>query len=81
MFLMSSADFFKSNFLKKNLSGTLAECISVWIQIRTDILFVLNWVETVPKGYKQMTKAMASKEKVAISSFAENHIYSNTFCR
>ena len=31
----------------KILSGALSECQTVWIQIRTDILSVLIWVETV----------------------------------
>ena len=40
MLLLSSADFFKINFLKKNLSGALSEWQTVWIQIRTgSILF------------------------------------------
>ena len=34
------------------LSGTLSECQTLWIQIRTDILSVLIWVQTVCKGYQ-----------------------------
>ena len=36
----------------------------VWIQIRTDILSVLIWVQTVCKGYQQTTKVAARKERV-----------------
>ena len=42
---LSSADFFfKIIFFQKIFSGTLSECQAVWIQIRTDILTVLIWV-------------------------------------
>ena len=37
----------------------------VWIQIRTDVLSVLIWVQTVYKGNQQTTtKVPASKERV-----------------
>ena len=36
----------------------------VWIQIRTDILLVLTWVQTVCKAYQQTTKVTASNERV-----------------
>ena len=42
--------FFKINFFK-NILGTLSECQMVWIQIGTDILSVLIWVQTVCKSY------------------------------
>ena len=44
---------FKIDFFKKIHSGTLIESESqtVWIQIRTDVLSVLIWVQTVCKGY------------------------------
>ena len=54
--------FSKLSF-QKILSGTLSECQTVWIQIRNDILLVLIWVQTVCKGYQQMTKVTASKER------------------
>ena len=47
---LSSADFFI-----KILSGIPSECQTVWIQIRPDILSGLIWVQTVCKGYQQMT--------------------------
>ena len=58
--------FFKINFFQKILSVTLSECQTIWIQIRTDILSVLIWVQTVCKGYQPMTKVPASKERVKI---------------
>ena len=61
--LLTSADFFKKN-LQNILSGTLSECQTVWIQIRTDILSVLIWVQTLCKGYQQMINVTASKERV-----------------
>ena len=62
---LSSADFFKIDFfLKKNLSGTLSECQTVWIQIRTDIVSGLIWVQTVCKGYQQTAIVTARKERL-----------------
>ena len=49
---------------QKILPGTLSECQIVWIQIRTDILSVLIWVQTVCKRYQQTTKVAATKERV-----------------
>ena len=62
MLLLSSADIFSKLTLKKIHSGTLSECQTVWIQIRTDILSVLIWVQTVCQGYQHMTKVTASKK-------------------
>ena len=55
--------FSKLTFFKK-ISGKLSECKTVCIQIRTDILSVLIWVQTLCKGYQQTTKVAASKERV-----------------
>ena len=58
-----SADFFLFsliNFFQKNLSGIPSECQTVWIQIRSDVLSGLIWVQTVSKGYQQTT--LAGKE-------------------
>ena len=41
--------FFKIKFLKINHPGTPSECQTVWIQIKTDILLVFIWVQTVCK--------------------------------
>ena len=57
--------FFKIIFFKlKILSGALSEGQTVWTQIRTNFMLVLIWVQTVCKGFKQMTKVTASKERV-----------------
>ena len=58
--------FFKINFFQKFLSGTLSECETLLIQIRTDYLSVLIWFQTVYKGYQQMIKVAAGKERVKI---------------
>ena len=50
---LSSADFFQECLFKKNLSGVQSECLTVWLQIRPDVLFNLIWVLTVCKGYQQ----------------------------
>ena len=50
MLFSPSADFFQ-----KFLSGILYMSSNSWIQIRTDILSVLIWVQTVCKNYQQTT--------------------------
>ena len=52
---LSSADFFENQLFRNILSGIPSECQTVWIQIRPDILSGLIWVQTVCKGYQQMT--------------------------
>ena len=54
MFLLSSVNNYQNQpFRKKNsISGTLSECQTVWNQIRTDVLSVLIWIQTVCKGYQ-----------------------------
>ena len=55
--------FFIINFFLI-LSGRLSECQTVWISIRTNILLSLTWVQTICKGYRQMTKVAASRQRV-----------------
>ena len=43
----------------------------VCIQIRTDVLTVLVWVHTVCKGYQQMTKVTARKERIKAVKFSK----------
>ena len=57
---MSSADFF---FKKRKKSF---RNIMLWIEISTDILSVLVWVQIVCKGYQQTTKVGTSKERVNV---------------
>ena len=64
IFLLSAVFFFKFNFFKKFFQELLSECQTVCIQIRTDILSVLIWVQTVCKGYQQMTNIATCKERV-----------------
>ena len=47
--------FFQNQLFGKTLSGIPLECQRVWIQIRTDILLGLIWVETVCKRDQQRT--------------------------
>ena len=56
-------NFFNINFFKqKKYSGTLSEFQTVRIQIKTDVLSVLIWVQTVCKGYQQTTKVHLAKK-------------------
>ena len=66
--LFSSADFFSKLTISKHPSGTLSECQPVCIQIRTDVLSVLTWKQTVCKGYQQTTKVAADKKRVRKAS-------------
>ena len=63
--------FFKIYYFQKILSGTLSECQTVWIQIRTDIWSVLIWFPTVCKGYQWTTKVDISKEELIIGWWQE----------
>ena len=38
----------------------------VWNQVRTNVLLVLMWVQTVCKSYQQMKKVAAIKEEVKV---------------
>ena len=51
-------------FLKK-IRNTIRESNGL-IQIRTDVLSVLIWVQTICKGYQQTTKVAADKERVKL---------------
>ena len=55
--------FLKINFFKKFFQEQ-TNCQTVLIQIRTDKMPVLILVQTVRKGYQQMTKVTASKESI-----------------
>ena len=47
--------FFHYQLFEKIISGILSECQTDWIQIRPDISSGLIWVQSVCKGYEQMT--------------------------
>ena len=48
---------------------------NIWIQIRTDVLSVLIWIQTVCKGYQQKTKVAASKERVNVIRTANKRLH------
>ena len=54
----------QTNDSGKNLLGTISECETAWIQIKTDILSVMIWVQTVCKGYQKTIKFTTSRERV-----------------
>ena len=57
MLLLPSPDFFQDSLFFKTLSG----CQKIWIKIRSDILSVLIWTQTVCKIYQQKSP-LARKE-------------------
>ena len=59
-FLSSAVFFFQNQLFRKILSGISSDCQSVWIQIRSEVLSGLIWVQTVCKGYQKT--ALAGKE-------------------
>ena len=61
--------FFKIKFLKINHPGPPSECQTVWIQIRTDILLVFIWAQTVCKGYWQTTKLSTGMQRVILGKY------------
>ena len=58
LFLLSAGYLLKKFFLDRY------QCQIVWIQIGTDILSVLIWVQTVCKGCQEPAKVTASMERV-----------------
>ena len=77
----SSTDFFQNQLFRKTLSGIPSVCQRVWIQIRPDILSGLIWVQTVCRGYQQMTKvgrvkaqAMSMSSSVYLSRYLQHKI-------
>ena len=51
-----TADFFPKLFFSINSFRNTIECQTVWIQIRPGFRLGLIWVQTVCKGYQQMTE-------------------------
>ena len=51
-------------FFKKFFSGTLSECQTVWIQIRTDIMSVLIWVQLFAKIISRQQKSPLTRKKL-----------------
>ena len=48
---------------------------TAWIKIRPDILYALNWVQTVYKGNQQMTASQGSRDGYTYNNEKE-HIFS-----
>ena len=46
-------------------------CQTVWIQIRSNILLGLIWVQTVCKGYQQTTKFASNGQRVKYKTFVD----------
>ena len=76
--------FFKIKFLKINHPGPPSESQTVWIQIKTDILLVFIWVQTVCKRLLTDDKLSTGKQRVItgkyfsvqyIDSYREIHAY------
>ena len=43
-----------------------------WIKIRTDVLSVLIWIQTVCNGYRLMTKVKVAASKESMKKFSAN---------
>ena len=69
MFLFSSADFLQIKFLKINHPGPPSECQTVWIQIKTDILLVFIWVQTVCKRLLTDDKLSTGMQRVITGKY------------
>ena len=61
--IMLSADIFQHHFFQNILSGITSEYQPAWIHIRPNILSGLIWVQSVRKGYQQMTQLAASRQR------------------
>ena len=68
---LSSADFFK--IFQIIFSGTLSVYQTVWIQVRTDILSVLIWAQTVCKGYQQKTNSPLARKELKTTPYNLRH--------
>ena len=56
LYFLSPTDFFFSNSTSlKILSGKPPECQTVWIQIRSELLLGLLWVQTILNSYQRTT--------------------------
>ena len=64
MLLLSSADFPELTFSKNSFSNTDQSGEGYGSMNRTNKMLVLIWGQTVFKGYQQMRKVTANKEKV-----------------
>ena len=66
---LSSADFFQNQlFFKKN------QCLTVWIQIRPNVLLGLVWVQTVCKEYQETTLEGKELNKPYVKEIVTNQV-------
>ena len=84
MFYFRLLTFLRIKFLKINHPGPPLECQTVLIQIKTDILLVFIWVQTVAKGYWQTIKLSTGMKRAItgkyfsvqyIVSYRDVHVY------
>ena len=61
--------FFKIKFLKINHPRPPSECQTVWIQIKTDILLVFIWVQTVCKRLLADDKLSTGMQRVITGKY------------
>ena len=85
--------FFKIKCLQINHPGPPSECLIVWIQIKTDIMWSSSGFKLFANGYWQTTKLSAGMQRVQVNTLAFNilshigsfqhvyvyHKYSGTF--
>ena len=75
---LSFADFFKINFFEKFFQE-YDQCQTVWIQIRSDILSDLIWVQTVCESYQQTTLGDKKLMFVNIAKYIGVKVYTWMF--
>ena len=64
MFLLLSADFLQNQVFTNKPPGPLSECQTVWIQIKTDILWSSSGFKLFAKDYWQTTQFPAGMQRV-----------------
>ena len=65
--------FFQNLLFQTILSGTLSACQMVWIQIRSNILSILIFIQSVCKDYGKFLKRYGlRREKTCLRWFANN---------
>ena len=69
-FFLSSMTFFKI---------ALTKCQAVWIQIRTDVMLVLIWVQTVAKVISRRQKLSLAKKELKVQDDKMTSFPSNAY--
>ena len=77
MLLFSSDNIYSKLSFSKNYSRNTEP--TVWIQLTTDVLLVLIWVQTVCEGYQPTTNIVASKERVKLPIYILYHQIQNIY--